>query len=99
MVFTDEIVQVDVLLERQLLAILYDASFGGENREMEDDLVKYHIARWIMLSIFLVLAWGVELLMLLYLPIWIYLCQRDFHSLKLCLTPTPHAIVYKVSEC
>ncbi|KAG8049049.1 hypothetical protein GUJ93_ZPchr0009g1363 [Zizania palustris] len=103
--FTDEIVQVDVL-ERHLLAglspndytgtcedeILYDASFG----EMEDNFVKYHIARWILLSILLILAWGVGLLMLLYLPVWIYVCRRDFHSRKLCLTP--HAIVYKVTK-
>ncbi|KAL5206865.1 hypothetical protein ABZP36_035074 [Zizania latifolia] len=103
--FTDEIVQVDVL-ERHLLAglspndytgtcedeILYDASFG----EMEDNFVKYHIARWILLAILLILAWGVGLLMLLYLPVWIYVCRRDFHSRKLCLTP--HAIVYKVTK-
>lgn len=101
----DEIVQVDAL-ERQLLAdlsssdyngtcedeILYDASFGA----MEDSFVKYHIARWILLSILLILAWGVGLLMLLYLPIWIYVCRRDFCSRKLYLTP--HAIVYKVTK-
>ncbi|KAF0887638.1 hypothetical protein E2562_002354 [Oryza meyeriana var. granulata] len=103
--FTDEIVQVDAL-ERNLLAglspdeykgtcedeILYDASFG----EMEDKFVKYQITRWILLSILLILAWGVGLLMLLYLPIWIHVCQRDFRSRKLCLTP--HSIVYKVTK-
>uniref|UniRef100_A0A0D9Y0N3 DUF7642 domain-containing protein n=1 Tax=Leersia perrieri TaxID=77586 RepID=A0A0D9Y0N3_9ORYZ len=103
--FTDEIVQVDVL-ERHLLAglspddykgtyeddILYDASFGAT----EDKFIKYQITRWILLSIVLILAWGVGLLMLLYLPIWIYVCRRDFRSRKLCLTP--HAIVYKVTK-
>uniref|UniRef100_A0A0D9Y0N7 DUF7642 domain-containing protein n=1 Tax=Leersia perrieri TaxID=77586 RepID=A0A0D9Y0N7_9ORYZ len=90
--FTDEIVQVDVL-ERHLLAglspddykgtyeddILYDASFGAT----EDKFIKYQITRWILLSIVLILAWGVGLLMLLYLPIWIYVCRRDFRSRKL----------------
>ncbi|XP_015698444.1 uncharacterized protein LOC102703916 [Oryza brachyantha] len=105
MEFTDEILQVDVL-ERHLLAglspddyngacedeILYDASFGAT----EDKFVKYQITRWILLSVLLILAWGVGLLMLLYLPIWIYVCRRDFRSRKLCLTP--HAIIYKVTK-
>uniref|UniRef100_A0A0E0FDC5 DUF7642 domain-containing protein n=2 Tax=Oryza meridionalis TaxID=40149 RepID=A0A0E0FDC5_9ORYZ len=103
--FTDEIVQIDVL-ERHLLAglspddykgisedeILYDASFEAT----EDKFVKYQITRWILLSVLLILAWGVGLLMLLYLPIWIYVCRKDFRSRKLCLTP--HAIVYKVTR-
>uniref|UniRef100_A0A0D3HVY3 DUF7642 domain-containing protein n=1 Tax=Oryza barthii TaxID=65489 RepID=A0A0D3HVY3_9ORYZ len=103
--FTDEIVQVDVL-ERHLLAglspddykgisedeILYDASFEAT----EDKFVKYQITWWILLSVLLILAWGVGLLMLLYLPIWIYVCRKDFRSRKLCLTP--HAIVYKVTR-
>jgi len=99
----DERVQVDAL-ERYLLAglssndynriiedeVLHDASFA----EMEDNFVKYQIAQWILLSVLLVLAWGVGVLMLLYLPIRIYVCRRDFRSRKLYLTP--HAVVYKV---
>lgn len=89
----DEIVQVDAL-ERQLLAdlsssdyngtcedeILYDASFGA----MEDSFVKYHIARWILLSILLILAWGVGLLMLLYLPIG-YMCAGETSAQGSCI--------------
>jgi hypothetical protein len=71
--------------------VLYNASFG----EMEDNFVKYQIAQWILLSVLLILAWGVGVLMLLYLPIRIYICRREFRSTKLFLTP--HAIVYKVS--
>ncbi|OEL20704.1 hypothetical protein BAE44_0018279 [Dichanthelium oligosanthes] len=99
----DERVQVDAL-ERHLLVglssndynrsiedkVLHDASFA----EMEDNFVKYQIAQWILLSVVLVLAWGVGLLMLLYLPIRIYVCRRDFQSRKLYLTPD--AVVYKV---
>ena len=99
----DERVQVDAL-ERYLLAglssndynriiedeVLHDASFA----EMEDNFVKYQIAQWILLSVLLVLAWGVGVLMLLYLPFRIYVCRRDFRSRKLYLTP--HAVVYKV---
>ena len=99
----DERVQVDAL-ERHLLGdlssndynrsiedeVLHDASFA----EMEDNFVKYQIAQWILLSLLLVLAWGVGVLMLLYLPIRIYVCRRDFCSRKLYLTP--HAVVYKV---
>jgi hypothetical protein len=73
--------------------VLYNASFG----EMEDNFVKYQIAQWILLSVLLILAWGVGVLMLLYLPIRIYICRREFRSTKLFLTP--HAIVYKVSAC
>uniref|UniRef100_A0A0A9BQE7 DUF7642 domain-containing protein n=1 Tax=Arundo donax TaxID=35708 RepID=A0A0A9BQE7_ARUDO len=101
----DQKVEVDALV-RHLLAgsssnnyngscedeVLYDASFG----EMEDNFVKYHIARWILLSVLLILAWGVGVLMLLYLPIRIYVCRRDFRSRKLYLTP--HAVVYKVNK-
>lgn len=105
MALPDQRVEVDAL-ERHLLAasssndyngncedgVLYDASFGA----MEDNFVKYHIARWILLSILLILAWGVGVLMLLYLPIRVYVCRRDFRSRKLYLTP--HAVVYKVNK-
>lgn len=101
--FPDERVQVDAL-ERHLLAglssnnynggfedeVLYDASFA----EMEDNFVNYQIAQWILLSLLLILAWGVGVLMLLYLPIRIHVCRRDFRSRKLYLTP--HAVIYKV---
>ncbi|WVZ90907.1 hypothetical protein U9M48_037161 [Paspalum notatum var. saurae] len=105
MEFPDEKVQVDAL-ERQLLSglsssdyntsfedeVLHDASFA----EMEDNFVKYQIAQWILLSVLLILAWGVGVLMLLYLPIRIYVCRRDFRSRKLYLTQ--HAVVYKVNK-
>lgn len=102
----DERVQVDAL-ERHLLAglssndyngsfedeVLYDASFA----EMEDNFVKYQIAQWTLLSLLLIVAWGVGVLMLLYLPIGVYVCRRDFRSRKLYFTP--HAVIYKVFAC
>ena len=104
--FPDERVQVDAL-ERHLLTglssndyngsfedeVLYDASFA----EMEDNFVKYQIAQWTLLSLLLIIAWGVGLLMLLYIPIRAYVCRSDFRSRKLYLTP--HAVIYKVFEC
>ncbi|TVU49613.1 hypothetical protein EJB05_00931, partial [Eragrostis curvula] len=101
----DERVEV-AALERHLLAglsskdyegncdneVLYNASFG----EMEDNFVKYQITHWILLSVVLILAWGVGVLMLLYLPIRMYICRREFRSRKLYLTT--HAIVYKVKK-
>lgn len=103
--FPDERVQVDAL-ERHLLTglssndyngsfedeVLYDAPFA----EMEDNFVKYQIAQWTLLSLLLIVAWGVGLLMLLYLPIRVYVCRSDFRSRKLYLTP--HAVIYKVFE-
>ncbi|CAN6334532.1 unnamed protein product [Urochloa humidicola] len=101
----EERVEVDSL-EKHLLAglssddhntsiedeVLHDALFA----EMEDNFVKYQIAQWILLSVLLVLAWGVGVLMLLYLPIRIYVCRRDFRSRKLYLTP--NAVVYKINK-
>ncbi|EES16205.1 uncharacterized protein LOC8074244 isoform X1 [Sorghum bicolor] len=103
--FPDERVQVDAL-ERHLLTglssndyngsfedeVLYDASFA----EMEDNFVKYQIAQWTLLSLLLIIAWGVGLLMLLYIPIRAYVCRSDFRSRKLYLTP--HAVIYKVNK-
>lgn len=102
---TDKAIEIDVL-ERRLLSgsvsneysevdedtILYTASFD----EMEDNYVKYQTAQWILYSLLLVLAWGIGVLMLLYLPVRRYVLRKDFRSRKLYVTP--NAIVYKVSK-
>ncbi|CAL9111768.1 unnamed protein product [Musa acuminata var. zebrina] len=102
---TDKAIEIDVL-ERRLLSgsvsneyseveedtILYTASFD----EMEDNYVKYQTAQWILYSLLLVLAWGIGVLMLLYLPVRRYVLRKDFRSRKLYVTP--NAIVYKVSR-
>lgn len=90
----DEDVEIDSL-ERGLLSddeepVLYTASF----QEKEDNFVKYQTAQWVMYSLLLILAWGIGIFMLLYLPVRRYILRKDIRSRKLYLTP--NAIVYKV---
>ncbi|KDP33965.1 hypothetical protein JCGZ_07536 [Jatropha curcas] len=101
----DEVVEIDSL-EKGLLsesrgggsreeseaddeAVLYTASF----EEMEEKFIKYQTAQWVMYSLLLILAWGIGLFMLLYLPVRRYILRKDIQSRKLYLTP--NAIVYK----
>lgn len=100
----DEVVEIDSL-ERGLLSgaglqgengaeddtVLYAASF----QEMEDNFLKYQTAQWVLYSLLLVLAWGIGLFMLLYLPVRRYILRKDIRSKKLYLTP--NSIVYKVN--
>ncbi|XP_054805916.1 uncharacterized protein LOC129308659 [Prosopis cineraria] len=72
--------------------ILYTASF----EEMEENFVKHQTAQWVLYSLLLILAWGIGLLMLLYLPVRRYILRKDIRSRKLFLTP--NAIVYKVTR-
>ncbi|KAJ1439957.1 hypothetical protein SESBI_02182 [Sesbania bispinosa] len=68
----DEVVEIDSL-EKSLLeennegeeAVLYAASF----REMEQNFVKYQTVQWVLYSLLLIIAWGIGLLMLLYIPV------------------------------
>ncbi|KAE9622039.1 hypothetical protein Lalb_Chr01g0021091 [Lupinus albus] len=82
----------DVEGEEYSEQILYSASF----EEFASSCVKYDTIIWLSISLLLVLAWGVGLLMLLYLPIRRYVLQKDLSSRILCVTPTE--IVYKVSR-
>ncbi|KAJ3684597.1 hypothetical protein LUZ61_013761 [Rhynchospora tenuis] len=107
----DEAIAVDAL-ERQLLLssstptghdkdddeqekILYAASFDGEEEDTKR-MVRYETAQWVLYSLLLLLAWGIGLLMLLFLPLRIHLSRKQFRSRKLYLTPD--AIVYKQSS-
>ncbi|XP_009766414.1 uncharacterized protein LOC107824108 [Nicotiana tabacum] len=72
--------------------VVYTASF----EEAEDYFVKYQTARWVLYSFLLILAWGIGLIMLLYLPLRRYILRKDIRSRKLYLTP--NAIVYKVTK-
>lgn len=72
--------------------VLFAASF----QEMEDNFVKYHTAQWVLYSLLLILAWGIGLLMLLYLPVRRYILRKDIQSKKLYLTP--NSIIYKVTR-
>ncbi|KAK9273865.1 hypothetical protein L1049_018677 [Liquidambar formosana] len=72
--------------------ILYTASF----EELARNIVQYDTILWVSISLLLVLAWGVGIIMLLYLPIRRYVLQKDIFSRKLYVTP--NEIVYKVSR-
>ncbi|XXG40706.1 hypothetical protein AAC387_Pa01g1356 [Persea americana] len=102
----DGVVEID-FLERSLLSdsvshedcevgedggVLYRASF----KEMEENYLKYQTAQWVLYSLLLILAWGIGLLMLLYLPIRRYILRKDFRSRMLYMTSD--AIVYKVTR-
>ncbi|XP_008785576.1 uncharacterized protein LOC103704165 isoform X2 [Phoenix dactylifera] len=101
----EEAIEINIL-ERRLLAgstsneysdadddtILYSASF----EEMEDNYVKYQTAQWILYSLLLMLAWGIGVFMLLYLPIRRRILRKDFQSRKLYVTT--NAIIYKVTR-
>lgn len=69
---------------------LYTASF----EELAGSHIKYDTIIWLSISLLLVLAWGVGIIMLLYLPYRRYVLQKDISSRKLYVTPTK--IVYKV---
>ncbi|XP_006647587.1 uncharacterized protein LOC102706813 [Oryza brachyantha] len=72
--------------------VLYQASF----QELMPNYLQYDTIIWAMISLLLVLAWGVGLLMLLYLPYKRYVLKRDILSRKLYVTE--NKIVYKASR-
>ncbi|KAJ1408569.1 hypothetical protein SESBI_23348 [Sesbania bispinosa] len=72
--------------------ILYSSSF----EELASNSIKYDTIIWLSISLLLVLAWGIGLIMLLYLPIRRYVLQKDLSSRRLYVTHTE--IVYKVSR-
>lgn len=80
----------DELSDESPSQILYMASF----EELAAKNVQYDTIIWILISLLLILAWGIGILMLLYLPMRRYVLQKDIASRKLYVTP--HEIVYKV---
>lgn len=70
--------------------ILYSASF----EELANSIVQYDTIIWLSISLLLVLAWGVGVIMLLYIPFRRYVLKKDISSRRLYLTP--NEIVYKV---
>ncbi|KAL5058475.1 hypothetical protein RYX36_030079, partial [Vicia faba] len=72
--------------------ILYSVSF----EELASNSIKYDTVIWLSISLLLILAWGVGLLMLLYLPFRRYVLRKDFASRRLYVTQTE--IAYKVSR-
>lgn len=72
--------------------ILYTASF----EELARSSIKYDTVIWLSISLLLVLAWGVGIIMLLYLPFKRYILRKDISSRRLYVTPSE--IVYKVQN-
>jgi len=72
--------------------ILYRATFD----ELENSYVNYDTVLWILISLLLTMAWGIGILMFLYLPIRRYIIRKDIQSRSLYVTS--HAIVYKVTR-
>ncbi|KAF3441295.1 hypothetical protein FNV43_RR15208 [Rhamnella rubrinervis] len=72
--------------------LLYFASF----EELASNSIQYDTVIWFSISLLLVLAWGVGIIMLLYLPFKRYVLRKDISSRKLYVTPSE--IVYKVSR-
>ncbi|XP_024923378.1 uncharacterized protein LOC107434730 isoform X1 [Ziziphus jujuba] len=72
--------------------ILYSASF----EELARNSIQYDTVIWLSISLLLVLAWGVGIIMLLYLPFKRYILRKDISSRRLYVTPSE--IVYKVSR-
>ncbi|XP_039168747.1 uncharacterized protein LOC104443475 isoform X2 [Eucalyptus grandis] len=72
--------------------ILFTASF----EELAMNHLKYDTIIWLSISLLLVLAWGVGIFMLIYLPYRRHVIRNDIRSRKLYVTPT--RIVYKVSR-
>ncbi|KAK7340213.1 hypothetical protein VNO77_20911 [Canavalia gladiata] len=78
--------------EDSLEQILYSASF----EELASNSVKYDTVLWVAISLLLILAWGIGLIMLLYLPIRRYVLQKDLSNRRLYVTHTE--VVYEVSR-
>ncbi|XP_024992860.1 uncharacterized protein LOC112526700 isoform X2 [Cynara cardunculus var. scolymus] len=72
--------------------ILYAASF----EEFASSIIMYDTIIWVSISLLLVLAWGVGVIMLLYLPMRRYVLSKDLSSRELYVTPSE--VVYKVSR-
>ncbi|TVU03009.1 hypothetical protein EJB05_51473 [Eragrostis curvula] len=72
--------------------VLYRASF----LELMPNYLQYDTIIWALISLLLVLAWGVGLLLLIYLPYKRYVLKRDILSRQLYVTE--NKIVYKATR-
>jgi len=70
--------------------VVYRASF----QELMPNYLPYDTIIWALISLLLVLAWGIGMLLLLYLPYKRYVLKRDILSRQLFVTE--NKIVYKV---
>ncbi|XP_072956062.1 uncharacterized protein [Typha angustifolia] len=93
---SDELLLADPVSETDdeelSVKVLYRASF----EELEKSHAQYDTTIWVLVSLLLVLAWGVGLLMLLYLPFRRYVLQKEISSSTLYVTQKK--IVYKATR-
>ncbi|GAA0142209.1 hypothetical protein LIER_42708 [Lithospermum erythrorhizon] len=89
---SDPVSELDADEEEHARRILHMASF----EELSKKYVTYDTIIWASISLFLVLAWGIGAVMLLYLPFKRYVLQKHVTSCKLYVTP--EEIVYKVKR-
>nr|ACF80785.1 unknown [Zea mays] len=72
--------------------VVYRASF----QELMPNYLQYDTIIWALISLLLVLAWGIGLLLLLYLPYKRYVLKKDILSRQLFVTESK--IVYKATR-
>eukprot|EP00250_Pteridium_aquilinum_P032958 c5006_g1_i1 orf=133-975(+) len=89
---TDPVAQIEYEESAEGGKILHTATFA----DLERRFLNYETLQWIVISLLLILAWGVGVILLLYTPIRRYIMQRDFRSRQLYVTS--EAIVYKVAR-
>ncbi|KAG8363337.1 hypothetical protein BUALT_Bualt19G0011900 [Buddleja alternifolia] len=93
LLLSDPVSELDVDEEADdSIQVLYTASF----EELASKNVQYDTIIWFSISLLLVLAWGVGIFMLLYLPFRRYVLWKDIASRKLYVTSKE--IVYKISR-
>ncbi|MCO5552945.1 hypothetical protein L7F22_006465 [Adiantum nelumboides] len=89
-------------LEAQLLTDPVENADSGKTlhtaifSDFEERFVNYETLQWTLISLLLILAWGVGIFLLLYTPIRRYITRQDFRSRKLYVTSD--AIVYKATR-
>eukprot|EP00246_Nothoceros_aenigmaticus_P015194 TRINITY_DN6203_c0_g1_i1.p1 TRINITY_DN6203_c0_g1~~TRINITY_DN6203_c0_g1_i1.p1 ORF type:complete len:293 (-),score=22.46 TRINITY_DN6203_c0_g1_i1:979-1857(-) len=89
---TDPVSQADDESGPETGRIVYRASF----EDLEHSHVNFETLYWFLISVVLILAYGVGLLMLLYIPVRRYVVRRDIRSRQLYVTSS--ALVYKVER-
>ncbi|GJX35517.1 tRNA (guanine(26)-N(2))-dimethyltransferase [Tanacetum coccineum] len=72
------------------VSILHTATF----EEFASSIVMYDTIIWVSVSLLLVLAWGVGVILLLYLPMRRYVLSKDLSARELYVTPSE--VVYKI---
>nr|CAD1844421.1 unnamed protein product [Ananas comosus var. bracteatus] len=88
LLLADPVAEIDDDEEALSGKVLYRASF----EDLAKNHVQYDTLVWFMISLLLVLAWGVGVLMLLYIPFKRYVLRKEISSRTLCVTE--NKIVY-----